>query len=299
VGVLDALSPSETETNIAALEAGLAEAGYAAGKNLKIEFAWAYSQLEKLPDLVRGLVASKPDLLVCTGGTTPVLAAKAATRSIPIVSEFGLDPVQAGLVAALARPGTNVTGVWVYSQALTQKRVDILRTLLPAAKALGHMSNPTAPGFANEQKEVALAAAKTGFTVVHVEASSLDELDRAFETLTNRRADAMLVSSFPFFVSAPIRERIIGLSSQHSLPASFVDVASVAAGGLIGYGADQAAAARSLGLLAGRVLAGARPADLPVQIATKYELAINLKTAKSMGVAVPSGLLASADQVIE
>jgi putative tryptophan/tyrosine transport system substrate-binding protein len=297
IGFLRTTSRADAAHLAAAFRQGLKEAGFVDGQNIAIEHRYAENQPGRLPALVADLISRQVDLLVASGGDVAPRAAKSATSTVPILFAMGGDPVAAGLVASLSRPGGNVTGVVFFSGALGMKRLELLRELVPSAKTIGLLVTPNSPETDMERRDIEAAAQSTGRELVVLDATSEQEIVTAFSTFVQRGAGALLVGSGPFFNSN--RERLVALAASHALPASYSLREYAVAGGLMTYGASITDAYRQLGTYAGRMLKGARPADLPVVRATKLELVINLKTAKALGLEVPPTLLARADEVIE
>jgi putative ABC transport system substrate-binding protein len=274
----------------------LRESGYAEGHNVAVEYRWAEGQFDRLPYLAADLVRRNVEA-IATFGPPAALAAKAATSTIPIVFVTGSDPVQAGLVATLNRPGGNVTGVYLVLIGLEGKRLGLLRDLVSQAGLIGLLINPRSPD-AGEQASALQAAAHTvGQQIVVVEAGSDGELDGAFAALVQARAGALIVAADIFFNTR--REQIVALAARHALPAIYELREFAAGGGLMSYGTDVLQAYYQNGVYVGRILKGAKPSDLPVMQSAKFEFVINLKTAKALGLTVPPSLLARADEVIE
>jgi putative ABC transport system substrate-binding protein len=296
IGFLNAAAPDGYRPMVAAFGQGLHDAGYVEGRNLAIEFRWAEGQNDRLPAMAADLVRRQVAVIAAT--TTPAaLAAKAATATIPIVFEVGSDPVRLGLVASLNQPGGNTTGATQLTVELAPKRLELLHELLPAASAMAFLTNPTAPALADPQASAVLAAAKALGLELHVlNASTEQHFDAVFANLIRLRAGGLVISGDPFLESRS--ERLAALAARLAVPA-VGDHRFVSAGGLASYGADITEAYRLTGLYAGRILKGEKPGNLPVQQATKVELYINLKTAKTLGLTVPQSLLARADEVIE
>ncbi|HEY8874019.1 MAG TPA: ABC transporter substrate-binding protein [Stellaceae bacterium] len=292
IGFLGAGSPGPSATNLAAFHRGLSENGYVDGQNVAIEYRWAEGHSDRLPALAANLVALKVDLIVAAGGAS--LAVKNATSTIPIVFVIGTDRVTDGLVASLTRPGRNVTGISRFNVELMPNRLQLLSELAPQAKLIALLANP------NITERVignALEAARATGVQLHIlKAGSESEIDTAFASLVQLHADALVVSPSVFFYSR--REQILALALRHAVPTMYDSREYVDAGGLISYG-FVAAGFGQVGIYAGRILKGEKPADLPVQQPTTFELVINLKTAKALGLTVPQTLLARADEVIE
>ena len=281
---------------LVAFRKGLADAGYVEGENVAIEYRWAEGRYDQLPELASELVRRQVAVIVAAGGNQSARAAKAATTTIPIVFYSG-DPVAEGLVSSLNRPGGNMTGMSTFAPALGGKRVDLLRELLPGASALAMLINPNYAPASAEAAETENAARALGHKLSVFKASSEGGIEAAFATLAQQRPDALIVGADPFFNSR--REQLATLAVRNSILAIYVWREFVVAGGLMSYGDDFADGYRQLGIYVGRILKGANPADLPVIRPTKFELVINLKTAKALGLKFPPTMLATADEVIE
>ena len=295
IGFLSSRSPSESSAVAAAFRQGLSETGYIVGRNVAIDYRWAEGQYDRLPALAAELISLQVAAILAAGGPPSALAAKAATATIPVIFSAANDPVGLGLVASLNRPGGNLTGMSTLTTPLVAKGVELLKELLPAATVMAYLANPSNPSAGGE---AALAAAQNLGIALHVlNASTEDELVAAFKTLTMLHANGLVVAGEPFFDSR--RLKIVELAATHAVPTSYAWRENVIAGGLMSYGTNLADSYRQAGVLAGRVLKGEKPADLPVMLPTKFELTINLKTAKTLGVIVPPTLLARADEVIE
>jgi putative ABC transport system substrate-binding protein len=297
VGFLGSGSPGPNAPFVAALRQGLSEAGYIDGQNLAIEYRWAEGHYDRLPALAAELVDRKVDVIATTGGAPAARATKNATSTIPIVFIYGGDPVADGIVASLARPGGNLTGFSVTTVELMPKRLDLLSELVPQAKVIVLLVNPTSPSTDGVIRDVQEAARAKRVRLDVLKAGTESEIDAAFATLVELHAGALVVGVDAFFTSR--RERLVALATRNSIPAIYSGRDFAASGGLISYGPSLPAAFRQLGTYAGRILKGAKPADLPVQQPTKFELVINLKTAAALGLTVPQPLLARADEVIE
>ena len=295
IGFIDAASAAERADFVAAFRQGLADAGYVEGQNLTIEYRWAEGQYERLPELAADLVRRGVSVIATPGTTDAAVAAKAATTTIPIVFGVGGDPVKLGLVASLNRPGGNATGIHFFTVQLVAKRMQLLRELVPAAKRVALLVNPT--DRTNESALRDVEAAAIGQQVLAFEAATGREIDAAFENLVREKAEALFVSGNAYFNAR--RVQLVVLAASYRVPAVYSQRAFVEAGGLMSYGAPLADAFRQVGAYTARVLKGAKPADLPVLQSTKFELVINLNTAKALSLAVPAGLLALADEVIE
>lgn len=297
LGFLNVESARNYAGPLAAFLKGLAEAGFIDGRNVIIEYRWANGRSEQLPDLAVELVQRQVAVIAATS-TPAAIAAKAATSTIPVVFETASDPIQLALVPSLNRPGGNVTGVTQTNVEVAPKRLELLHEVLPSATVLGLLINPTDPALANAQLKDFLSAAHTLNVELHVLNSDTDsELDKAFADLKELQASGLVISTDPFFTSRP--DKLAQLASRYAIPAVSKGREFAAAGGLLSYGSDTADSYRLAGAYAGRVLKGERPADLPVQQATKVELFINMRTAKSLGVTLPLSLLGRADEVFE
>jgi putative ABC transport system substrate-binding protein len=290
-------SPGPVAPLVAAFRQGLSETGYVEGQNVAIEYRWAEGHYDRLPALAADLVGRKVDVIVSTGGTPTALAAKNATSTIPIVFRAGIDPVGAGLVASLARPGGNLTGVSMLIDELTRKRLELLSELVPQAKVIALLVNPKNPATENVMRDVQEAARVKGLQLPILKANSESEIDAAFATLVQLQAGALVVAADPFLTSR--REQLVALATRYAVPAIYAWREFAEAGGLISYGSSLTTAFRQLGNYAGKILKGAKPADLPVQQSTRFELVINLKTAKARGLTIPQSLLLRADELIQ
>jgi len=290
-------SPGPVAPLVAAFRQGLSETGYVEGQNVAIEYRWAEGHYDRLPALAADLVGRKVDVIVSTGGTPTALAAKNATSTIPIVFRAGADPVGAGLVASLAQPGGNLTGVSMLIDELTSKRLELLSELVPQAKVIALLVNPKNPATENVMRDVQEAARVKGLQLPILKANSESEIDAAFATLVQLQAGALVVAADPFLTSR--REQLVALATRYAVPAIYAWREFGEAGGLISYGSSLTTAFRQLGNYAGKILKGAKPADLPVQQSTRFELVINLKTAKARGLTIPQSLLLRADEVIQ
>jgi putative ABC transport system substrate-binding protein len=296
IGFLGSTSPTPFAPNMAAFRQGLNETGYVEGQNVAFEYRWAEDHYDRLPGLAADLVARKVDV-IATGSMPSALAAKDATSTIPILFETGIDPVEAGLVASFARPGGNVTGVCMLTAALMPKRLELLSELVPQASVISLLVNPTTSTAERMISDVQEAARAMGVHLDILKAATESAIDAAFAELVRLHAGALVVIADPFFFSR--REQFVTLASRHAVPAIYPLREFAAAGGLISYGANIKAAFYLLGIYAGRVLKGEKPGDLPVQQPTTFELVINLKTAKKLGLTIPQSILARTDEVIE
>ena len=299
--VIGFLNPGSLETRrelIAAFHQGLAEAGYVEGKNVGIEYRWAEGRNDRLPALAADLVQHRVAVIVAADGTAAAVAAKAATPTIPIVFMVGADPVELGFVESLARPGGNMTGVSALAVGTVAKRLQLVHELMPAAEEIAFLRNPTNPNFsALETRELQGAAVVLGVRLLLLNASSPPEIEEAFANIVAQRAGAFLLGTDPFFISA--RDQLVTLANRYRIPAIYPFREDVVAGGLISYGSSNRDSFRLAGDYAGRILSGNQPANLPVQQVTKIEMAVNLKTAQTLGLTVPLPLLGRADEVIE
>jgi putative ABC transport system substrate-binding protein len=296
VGLLTSRTPVDDARLRAAFHQGLKEAGYLEGQNVAIEYRFAEYRYERLPGLAAALVR-RPVAVIVAGSLPAVLAAKAATTTIPIVFSMGGDPVRDGIVASLNRPGGNATGVSLFFGELMAKRFELLRELAPGVTLVAVLLNPNNPNSDARLAEVRAAARATGQQIHVFNADSESEIERSFAALVRLGAGALLIGDDPFFES--LRTQLIALAARHAIPAIYDTRDYTGAGGLISYGTSFTDAYRQLGVYAGRILKGEKPADLPVVQPTKFELVINLKTARALGLAVPDTLLARADEVIE
>ncbi len=297
VGFLTSLGRNDRPNLADAFRRGLRETSFVEGHNVAIEYRFAENQRDRLPALAADLVARKVAVIAATGGWNSILAAKASTTTIPIVFTFGGDPVEAGIVTSLNRPGGNVTGVSFFSIMLSGKALGLLHELVPAAAVIALMVNPRNREFELVPRDAQEAARTLGRQLLVVNASTPDEINAAFATISQRRAGVLLVSGDPFYSSR--RQQIVALAARDVIPAMYVNREFVAEGGLMSYGNDPVDAYRRAGVYVGRILNGASPSDLPIDQATKFELVINLKTAKTLGIEIPATLLARADEVIE
>jgi putative ABC transport system substrate-binding protein len=297
IGFLTSLGRNDRPNLAVAFRRGLAEAGYVESRNVAVEYRFAENQQDRLPALAADLIARKVAVIAATGGGNSILAAKAATTTIPIVFTFSGDPVGAGFVASLNRPGGNVTGVSFFGTMLSGKGLGLLQELVPNAALVALLVNPQFPESAGTISDTQEAARTLGRQLLVLNASAPSEINTAFATLRQRRAGALLVGGDPFFTSR--RQQIVALATRDTIPDMYVNREFVEEGGLMSYGNDTADTYRRAGLRVAQILKGEKPADLPVDQATKFEFVINLKTAKALGLEVPPTLLARADEVIE
>jgi putative ABC transport system substrate-binding protein len=298
VGFLGGVSPDGFTERLRAFRQGLKETGYVEGENVAIEYRWAENQPDRLPDLAAELVRRRVAVIAALAGNIPPVAAKAVTTTIPIVFGVSEDPVRLGLVSSLARPGGNATGINFFTLELAAKRLEFLRELVPRAVRVAVLINPANAGNADATvRDVEAAVRGMALQVEIVKASTSDEIQTAFERLSRERPDALFVSADPLFTVR--RVQLANLAARHAIPSSFGVRDPVEAGGLMSYGTNINDAFRQVGVYTGRILKGEKPADLPVVQSTKFELVINLPTAKLLGLEVPPTLLARADEVIE
>jgi putative ABC transport system substrate-binding protein len=297
VGFLHSGSSGPSATVLAEFRRGLGEAGFVEGDGVRIVYRWAEDRFDRLPALAADLVQRNVSLIAVGGGDVTALAAKTATTTIPIVFAIGADPVQQQIVASLNRPGGNITGATFLAVEVRPKMVELIRDLMPQIKRIAVLANPNRPGFEQLMNDVTRPAEAAGLTVRALQAGNERELDAAFASLTQVQVDGLLVLSDPVYTNR--REQIVRLIDSYRIPAISGSREIVKAGGLMSYGASIEDAYRQAGAYAGRILKGEKPANLPVMQPTKFELVINLKTAKALGLAVPPTLLARADEVIE
>jgi ABC-type uncharacterized transport system substrate-binding protein len=298
IGYLSARTPADSVEVLADFHQGLAETGFIEGQNVAIEYRWLEGHYDRLQAMVADLVRRRVAIIAIPNTTASVLAAKAATQTIPIVFNIGSDPVAMGLVASLSRPGNNVTGVAMLQTAVTAKRVELLHELVPTARSIAILVNPGNPGFADaDAKEAHQAARALGVNLLVLNANNSSEIDAAFATLVQHQAGALLISGDVFYISRT--DQLVALAARHAIPTIYAYLEQGASGGLMCYGASLATTQRTVGVYTGRILKGEKPGDLPVQQVTKLHLVINMKTAKALGLEIPPTLLARADEVIE
>ena len=297
IGFLSSRSPGESAGVVAAFREGLRQSGFAEGQNIVIAFRWAEGHYDRLAELAADLIGLRVAVLVAAGGPPSALAAKAATSTIPVVFSAVNDPVRLGLVPSLNRPGGNVTGMSLLTSEMIGKMAQLLKEVVPAAVAIAYLLNPSSPSAELYAKEAPTIANALKIRIPVLNASTEEDLDEAFAALRKTGADALIVPAEPFFDSH--RDRIVALAGRHAVPmiASLREYAVV--GGLMSYGASLPDSYRRAGVYVGRILKGEKPADLPVMQPTKYDLVLNLKTAKALGLSVPDKLLALADEVLE
>ncbi len=297
VGFLSSRSPGEANGLVAAFRQGLGETGFVERENVAIAFRWAEGRYDRLPALAADLVDHRVAAILASGGSSSALAAKAATSTIPIIFSAVSVPVQLGLVANLNRPGGNITGMGMFGSDLWAKTVELMKELVPTATVIAYLVNPASPSAEVYSKGATAAAGALGIDVYVLRANTEQGLDEAFGALAKLGAGGLVVPNEPFFDSQ--RERIVALAARYKIPAIYGVREYVVAGGLLSYGASIPDSYRQAGIYVGRILKGEKPADLPVMQPTKFELVINLKTAKALGLKVTPTLLATADEVIE
>ena len=298
IGYLSARTPGDSFEVLADFRRGLAETGFLEGQNVAIEYRWLEGHYDRLQEMVADLAQRRVAVIAIPNTTGSVLAAKAATQTIPIVFNIGSDPVAMGLVATLSHPGKNVTGVAMLQTAVTAKRLELLHELVPTARSIAILVNPGNPGFAAaDAKEAQQAARALGVNLLVLNANNSSEIDAAFATLVQQQAGALLISGDVFYISRT--DQLVALAARHAVPTIYAYLEQGAAGALMCYGASLAPTQHTVGVYTGRILKGENPADLPVQQVTKLQLVINMKTARALGLEVPLPLLALADEVIE
>ena len=297
IGFLSSASAASFEHLLVPLRQGLDQEGYAEGRNLMIEYRWAETQFDRLPGLAADLVRQNVVLIVTGGGSLPALAVKSVAPAMPVVFILGADPVKVGLTASFNRPGGNITGVTMLANDLAAKRLGFLRDLKPTAVSFGLLLNPSNAYAAEDRREAEGVSRATGLRLHIAEARSEREIETAFESFVTERIDVLLVPPDPVFIDR--RDRIIALAARHGVPTIYPYREDAVAGGLMSYGASFTTSYHQAGIYVGRILKGTKPADLPVVQPSKFELIINLRTAKTFGLEIPSKLLFTADEVIE
>jgi putative ABC transport system substrate-binding protein len=297
IGYLSSRTSESEVSLLAAFRQGLGAAGYVQNQNVAIEYRFADGRNDRLPALAADLVGRKLNVIATAGGTPVALAVKAATTTIPIIFQVGNDPVQFGLVASLNHPGGNMTGIYSQAGDLVAKNLGLLHELVPKAKTVAVLANTTNPNAESFTRDMQVAASALGLQLHVLHASTETDIEAAFATLIQQPVDAMLITIDPFFFSRAAR--IAALAARHGVPAIYGRRPFAEAGGLVSYGDDVTASYHQAGAWTGRILKGDKPADLPVILTDKFELVINLKTAKALGLEIPPALLARADQVIE
>jgi putative tryptophan/tyrosine transport system substrate-binding protein len=297
IGFLSSRSPAESGSALAAFRQGLGQAGYFEGKNVTIEYRWAEGQYDRLPALAAELVARQVAVMAAVGGEPSGLAAKAATATIPIVCSLGGDPVEASLVDSLNRPGGNITGVTLMAQEMGPKRLEYAHQLVPNDSALAALVNPKFPLALAEARDMQAAARSLGLQLAVLDASTQNEIDAAFAGLVRHKVDALLINTDPFLLGQ--REQIVQLAARTNVPAMYFLSDFVDAGGLMSYGPKVANSYRQVGIYVGRILKGEKVRELPFVLPTRFDLVINLRTARALGLEIPTILLIRADDVIE
>jgi putative ABC transport system substrate-binding protein len=296
IGFLRNTLQEDSSYLVTALRQGLKEAGYVEGQNIAVEYRWAENQSDRIPALAADLVRRQCAVIIA-GGNAPTFAVKAATSSVPIVFVTGEDPVNTGLVASINRPTGNATGVTFYGGALVAKQMEVLREVVPKATEIGMLVNPTSPAAGEQNRNAQVAASVLGLKIHILNASNERDIEAAFATFAQQRVEALIFGGDALFTGQ--RDRLVTLAARHAMPAVYNLREFVAAGGLVSYGASSAEAYRQAGLYAGRILKGEKPGDLPVILPSKFELVVNLKTAKALGLELPWFLQQRADEVIE
>ena len=297
IGWLSSISPGQVDAYLAAFRQGLGETGYVEGQNVSIEYRWAENHYDRLPSLAAELVDRKVDVIATSGGEPSAFAAKNATSTIPIVSVVGQDPVATGLVASFARPSGNLTGFTILNEELTAKRLELLCDLVPRAKVISLLVNPSFPQTGSTIRDMQEAARVKDVSLAVLKASSESEIEAAFASLAELRADGLVVQGSPFFEGH--HEQLVTLATRQAVPAIYSRRVYTEAGGLISYGSSLTVIHRWIGIYVGKILSGAKPADLPVQQPTTFELVVNVNTAKALGLTIPPSILGRADEVIE
>jgi len=297
IGILSSRSRATDPLLLSVIRQGLNDTGFVEGRNMAIEYRWAEGKYDRLAALASDLVRRKVAVIVTIGGDVSALAAKAATATLPVVFTVATDPVRSGLVSSLHRPGGNLTGSSGFQAEMEPKRLELLRELRPDATTIGVLVNPNVAYIDNQINDIRSAAASIGREIAILNASTIAEIDAAFATLRQMRADALSVAIDPFFFDRATQ--IVVLAARHAVPALYFRREFAAVGGLMSYGSNADESYRVLGVYAGRILKGEKPGDLPIQLPTKFELVINLSTARALGLDVPASLLARADEVIE
>ena len=297
VGYLNSRGPDDAAHLAAAFRRGLRDSGYIDGQNVRIEYRWAHGRFDQLPAMAQELARVPVAVLVAGGGEPAVMAAKAATSTIPIVFSMGSDPIKLGLAASYNRPGGNVTGIDILTATLEPKRLRLLHDLVPAVGTIGFLVDRNFPPATRQVGDVQEAARTIGIRTEVLRAGSAREIDMAFETIAEQRIRALAVGGSPFLDTR--RHQIVALAARHAVPTVYHFREFAEAGGLMSYGIDIVDVYRQVGLYAGQILNGVKPADMPIMLPTKFVLVINLKTAKALGLTVPAGMLSIADEVIE
>jgi ABC-type uncharacterized transport system substrate-binding protein len=297
IGYLSARSPQDAGHLVEAFRRGLSETGFVEGKNVTVEYRWAQGQHDRLPALAADLVRKPVAVLVTTGGESAALAAKGETSTIPIAFIIGGDPVKLGFVATYQRPGGNATGITILTATLEPKRLELLRELMPNVSVIGALLDPNFPPYETQLRDLREAARALGLQIQEFRVSNDAAVDQAFETIARQRIPAVTIVAGPFFDTR--RDKLVALAAHHAVPAMYHFREFTEAGGLISYGIDSRVTYRQIGVYAGGILKGEKPAEMPVLQPTKFELVINMKTAKALGLKVPWNLQVAADEVIE
>ena len=297
VGWLNSGASVGREHLVTAFRRGMSETGFVDGQNVAIEYRWAQGQYERLPELAENLARLGVAVIAATGGTVSSLIAKRATTTIPVVGVFDGDPVAAGLVASMNRPGGNITGISLVASVIEAKQLELLRELAPKTSVIALLANPANPNTETISRDLIAAARNIGLELSVLHATSEHELDSAFQQLVQLRAGALMIATDPVFLDR--RERLVALTAGYRIPAIYGRREYTALGGLMSYGTNLADAYRQIGTYVGRIVGGIKPADLPVMQPTKFEFVVNLKAAKALGLEIPPKLLAFADEVIE
>ena len=297
IGLLSARSPATDAALIAVIRQGLNETGFAEGRNVSVEYRWADGHYDRLAALAEDLVRRQVAVIVSFGGEVVAMAAKAATTTIPIVFAGGTDPMRNGVVASLHHPGGNITGVSAFQIELEPKNLEILHELRPNAATIAVLTNPSFPDAEQRMNNIQSAAQSLGYEATILKASTIGEIEAAFARLVQMHADALFITIDPFFFTRAVQ--LVVLPTRHAIPTLYGRREFVVAGGLMSYGSNTDETYRVLGVYTGRILKGEKPGDLPIQLPTKFELVINLSTARALGIDVPSTLLARADEIIE
>jgi putative tryptophan/tyrosine transport system substrate-binding protein len=297
IGFLHSGTAAPFKTQLAAFQQGLKEGSYVVGQNVTIEYRWAEGKIDLLPELAADLVRRKVNVIAAVGGPASNLAAKNATTTIPVVFSTGADPVKMGLVTNVRQPGGNVTGITFFSEELGAKALSLLRELVPGAKTVGLMVNPSNPETPRRSTDAVAAARALGLTMEVAYAATPPDIDKAFDSLSERRVGALLLGADAFYGGRI--QQIVSLAARHKIPAMYYRREFAEAGGLASYGASVIDAYRQVGVYVARVLKGDKPGELPVMQAAKFEFVLNLKTARALGIEVPTAFSAAADEIIE
>jgi putative ABC transport system substrate-binding protein len=297
IGFLNNATPESYAPFVAAFRRGLGQVGYYEGRNVTIDYRWGHNQSQTLPELAQNLVRHGVTVIVASGGDQTIRAAKQATVTIPIVATIGSDPVESGLVHSLNRPEGNITGISVFAVQLVPKRLELARELSGKDATIGFLANANNPNSKIDRREVEEAGSTLGQAVAIIYAGTEAECDAAFAVVAQRRLGALIVESDPFFIG--VTTRLVTLAARHAVPVIFPRREFTEAGGLLSYGSSLTEAYRQVGIYAGRILKGAKPAELPIVLPSRFELVVNLKTARALGIELPTAILLRADEVIE